>query len=114
MSFQKGRQKTGGRKKGVPNRRTPDLASILEEHNYSPVADLIESSRIAKENFKNDPSESKWLDISVKCAAAMIPYVYPKRKPVEGIAELREDEVKDLSTDKLIEYAKEAITALEN
>lgn len=56
--------KTGGRKKGTPNKKTTELMELLG--NYNPVKRLIE---IAKD--ENTP-----LDMQVKINLDLMPYIY--------------------------------------
>lgn len=114
MAFDKGKSKTGGRLRGTPNRRTQNLVELLNELNYSPVADLIEYSIMAKANVSasDDPLiKSSWVKIGVSCAAGLLPYVYPKRKPVE--TDLNQDQLEHTSTEELISLARQTIQELE-
>ena len=63
--------KTGGRKKGTPNKKTTELMELLGD--YNPVTRLIE---IAKD--ENTP-----LDMQVKINLDLMPYIYPKRKSID-------------------------------
>ena len=63
--------KTGGRKKGTPNKKTTELMELLG--NYNPVKRLIE---IAKD-------ENTSLDMQVKINLDLLPYIYPKRKSID-------------------------------
>jgi hypothetical protein len=104
MKFQSGKAKTGGRKKGTPNKITLDLIALLEEKGFNPAAklvlvyrkaakewerheeifDAIQSKRIS---FEMTPlTETKaptYLGIMEKAASELMQYVYPKRKAVE-------------------------------
>jgi hypothetical protein len=68
-----GLPKTGGRKKGTPNRATLTLQERLEAVDCDP---LLELARIAMN--ANNP-----IEIRVRCFSEIAPYVDPKRKPVE-------------------------------
>jgi len=68
--------KTGGRKKGTPNKRTTDLLKIIEEKypDFDPVLAMIE---IIKAPYTSNA-------VRAYCIKAVLPYFYPKRKPVEA------------------------------
>lgn len=68
-----GLAKTGGRKKGTPNRATLTLKEKLDAMGCDP---LIELAKIAM-NEKNP------IEIRVRCLSEIAPYVYPKRKPID-------------------------------
>lgn len=63
--------KTGGRQKGTPNKRTADLLERLG--NYNPLDTLLAISQ----------DEDTPLEIQVKINLDLMNYVYPKRKSVE-------------------------------
>ena len=63
--------KTGGRQKGTPNKRTADLLERLG--NYNPFDALLAISQ----------DEDTPLEIQVKINLDLMNYVYPKRKSVE-------------------------------
>ena len=63
--------KTGGRKKGTPNKKTTELMELLGD--YNPIQRLIE---IAKD-------ENTSLDMQVKINLDLLPYIYPKRKSID-------------------------------
>jgi hypothetical protein len=65
--------KTGGRKKGTPNRATLALKEKLDTFGCDP---LLELAKMAM-------NEANPLEIRVRCLSEIAPYVYPKRKPVE-------------------------------
>ena len=67
------RRKTGGRKRGVPNRRTLELTEQLAELDFDPVAALV---KIAK-----DPATST--ELQIRCITEIMPYCFPRRKAVE-------------------------------
>jgi len=68
-----GLPKTGGRKKGAPNRATLTLKEKLETIGCDP---LLELAKIAM-------SEKYPIEIRVRCLSEIAPYMYPKRKPVD-------------------------------
>ena len=112
MSFSNGHPKSGGRKPGIPNKRTQSLVEILNEHDYSPVADLIAYSTLARKNYdlSSDPAvAANWAKLGVQCASSILPYVYPKRKPAEGDLEITEEGVSKLSNEELLQIAHKTI-----
>jgi hypothetical protein len=68
----KGR-KTGGRVRGVPNRKTQELAAKLAKLGCDPVEAL---AKIADDRATP-------LDIRVTCYRELAGYLYPKRKAVD-------------------------------
>ncbi len=68
-----GLQKTGGRKKGTPNRATVVLRDKLAALDCDPAEELV---RIAQ-----NPETS--VDSKVQIYSTLLPYVYPKRKLVD-------------------------------
>jgi hypothetical protein len=67
--------KTGGRKRGTPNKSTQAITESLAELGCDPIAGM---ARIAM-----DPDTSP--ELKVRCYAELAQYVYPKRKPVDLI-----------------------------
>lgn len=68
-----GQPKSGGRKKGTPNRLTQDVAERLAALGCDPLEGM---ARLAM-----DPQSSP--EFRFRCYAELLPYVYPKRKPME-------------------------------
>ncbi len=68
-----GNRKTGGRKKGTPNRVTQDVIKRLQELDFSPLDELVSLYR--------DPQAT--IDIKVNIARDLAQYVYPKRKAID-------------------------------
>ena len=66
MAFQKGRRKTGGRKKGTENKTTSDIRKIIYQ--------LINSEAIVEDLKELEPKER--LEFIVK----LLPYALPKYK----------------------------------
>ena len=62
-------KKTGGRKKGTPNKRTRELFEL----NYCPVEELL---KLAK---RKDTST----DQKIVIHKALLPYFYPQRKAID-------------------------------
>lgn len=72
--FQKGRAKTGGRKKGDKyNAIRKDLADKLRDLNFDPVIEMVKI-------FK---SRDCPVDIQAKICVDLLQYLHPKRKAVE-------------------------------
>jgi hypothetical protein len=136
MGFNQGHGKSGGRKPGTPNKRTLTLIEVLEQHGYSPIADLIEYSQLAKTEYDKldkppaiDDSmdggdklkllmahagaaarKPEWIKIGVQCATGILPYVYPKRKPQDNASEINPETIGSYSTAELLERAKALIS----
>jgi hypothetical protein len=68
-----GLAKTGGRQKGTPNRATISLQDKLAGLGCDPLGELV---RIARD------SKTK-VETTVQIYFALLPYLFPKRKPVE-------------------------------
>ena len=74
----KGLPKTGGRRKGTPNRATVSLHEKVATLGYDPIDELITMSRDHKTP----------LEMRVRIHFEICAYIYPKRKPVDqSIAE---------------------------
>lgn len=69
--FQKGKEKTGGRQKGTPNKRTAELQEILG--NFNPAEKLME--------LYNKPTTKD--DLKAMICKELMKYVYPQRKAVD-------------------------------
>lgn len=106
MPFEPGNPKPekAGRRKGVANKRTRELISILDAAGYCPVADLIETAAIARQEYDraaeifdaiqekrcdyklvplSESTAPTYLKIMQSSAADIMPYLYPKRKSIE-------------------------------
>lgn len=57
-------------------------------------------------------SNFDWAKIGSNCAAELIPYVFPKRKPVEG-KERTPEQLSQMTQSELIDLAKQTISDLE-
>lgn len=68
-------EKTGGRTKGTPNKRTQELCELMEDKfpGYNPV---VQMAGIALDKDVE-------INIRVQCAKEVAQYLYPKRKAVE-------------------------------
>ena len=71
--FQKGRKKTGGRKKGTKNKRTLLVEEIVQEKGLCLVTRLLE---LAEDN--KTP-----INIKAGVFRDLLEYIYPKKKAVE-------------------------------
>lgn len=67
--------KTGGRKKGTPNKRTQIVIDRLDELDCDPLEGMV---RIAK-----NAEEAGELAIACKVYSELAQYCYPKRKAVD-------------------------------
>lgn len=71
MSFEKGREKTGGRQKGTPNKRT-DVLAICEAKGLDVFASMVEIA-------KSEPD----VGIRFSVLKELAQYIAPKRRQVE-------------------------------
>lgn len=81
-----GKIKTGGRKKGTPNKLTLELVKILESAGFDPAAKLIELTLKAEESYerhKNGESGPGYLATASKNCTEIMRFVYPTRKAVD-------------------------------
>ena len=83
--------KTGGRQKGTPNKKTADLLERLG--NYNPLDALLAISQ----------NEDTPLEIQVKINLDLMNYVYPKRKSVEFNDKI-DISISEKSVDELQKY----------
>jgi hypothetical protein len=68
-----GLPKTGGRRKGTPNRATVALQEKLSSMDFDPVLEMVE---IAKDKENS-------VEIRLRCLTEIATYVHPKRKPAD-------------------------------
>ncbi|MBU6375015.1 MAG: hypothetical protein KGQ59_03390 [Bdellovibrionales bacterium] len=68
--------KTGGRKRGTPNRRSDDFSESLFAAGIHPIEEL---GRILSSDKLSDSERASIL-------LSLLPYIYPKRKAVEVAA----------------------------
>ena len=94
--FQVGRQKTGGRKKGVPNKKSEELLESLIRNKIDPIAEI---SKILPTLPPKD---------QVSTLLSLLPYVYPKKKAIEFQGDFDGD-LKIKSTPVTFDRLKEAI-----
>lgn len=66
-----GSTKTGGRKKGTPNKRTLAFSEVLESENIDLLMEVLRSARSLSEKDR------------INVYLTLLPYQYPKRKPTE-------------------------------
>jgi len=74
-----GSPKTGGRKKGTPNRRTLDFQTCLDDQGIDLIAEIKNLLPV----LSPDQKASVILDL--------LAYLYPKRKAVEPVIESSEN-----------------------
>ncbi len=67
------RRKTGGRRLGVPNRRTLELADRLEAAGFDPVQVIIDVA--------NEAASAP--ELRLRAASELLPYLYPRRRAVD-------------------------------
>ena len=72
-----GLPKTGGRKRGTPNKSTAILRDELAELHFSPGRVLV--------SIAENPKTAD--DLKIQICAILMPYVYAKLKPVEESTE---------------------------
>lgn len=85
MPFEKGRQKTGGRKKGVKNKS--DIMAKFEECNFDVIAAIIESIAEQPEYMRADT------------LIKLLEFMYPKKKMFQH--EISDDELKAILLKRL-------------
>lgn len=78
-------KKTGGRKKGQPNKRTQLAIEILEDMAFCPVRKGVYMYRRALKTFEKDKSDFrfKYLEIAQRELQDLRQYAYPKRKAID-------------------------------
>ncbi len=72
MGGVKGTPKTGGRRTGIPNRKTLDLFQKCEDADFDPFIELIKLARMGEEE------STRFQAVKEICQ-----YLYPKRKALE-------------------------------
>jgi len=98
-----GLPKTGGRRKGTPNRATSILQDKLTDLGCDPAEELV---RIAQ--HPKTPTESK-----IHIYSTLLPYVYPKRKLLEDSQEERATvNVQAMSPEEALDLARDLISVL--
>lgn len=91
--------KTGGRTKGTPNRRTQEVIDILNRLNCSPIEGLVNIATIAMEKQDYALAGNMYKELSQ--------YMFPKRRAVEVAAEVRSNlEIEDLTDQQRMNLKK--------
>lgn len=85
-----GSPKTGGRKKGTPNKRTLSFGEALDVRGIDLVGDILDAARTLPERER------------IGVYMGLLPYQFPKRKPSEGPISLT-DHLDQLNRDQLNE-----------
>lgn len=110
MAFEKGRAKTGGRKKGVKNKFNNDLSALCEKEGINPFEALLQMAK--------DPATKKGLRLGV--LSELCEYMFPKRRRVEFDGQafvhiVREvEELSKLSTEDLKKLVREELDKQES
>jgi hypothetical protein len=98
-----GLQKTGGRKKGTPNRATVVLRDKLAALGCDPAEELV--------TIAQNPETS--VHSKVQIYSTLLPYVYPKRKLVDDSDEERVTvKGQALSKEEALDLARDLIAVL--
>lgn len=94
--------KSGGRRKGTPNKRTAELATkIKSKHkDFDPILELID--------IYNNPETT--LDVKTDILKNIAPYMYPKRKSISS--DQAESETKMLIDINKVKYSRAQLMAL--
>lgn len=115
------REKTGGRQKGTPNKRTVHFRKLLKELDFDPTVELVKELRkktvvaVVQAVKKGQKPEEPFNSDKAKILRDLHEYLYPRRKPVEGPAVPASpaaplapgDGMEKLSREQLLELAKE-------
>lgn len=96
MSFKVGRQKTGGRQIGTPNKRTSHLVDVLNEMDVDPVRAIMELLPAL------EPKEQ------VDVYRDLMTYLYPKRKAIEHNHNIESITINEMSDEELEKASYEA------
>lgn len=86
--------KTGGRKKGTPNKRSQTLQDGLEMRLGQPLFDSIMDDILMLE----DPAQRARLKIEI------MPYVYPRRKALDMPSEVVPKDLDETRVSELLEW----------
>ncbi len=110
MPFKVGQKKTAGRKKGGKNFQTKALEEILAGKKFEPAERLLYLYEQALQAWKDGKGKGpmsdnnhKYLEIALKAVDGLMPYIYPKRKPVDKSGDAGEtltDILKAISSSK--------------
>lgn len=100
----KGLPKTGGRKKGCPNKKTQELRECAERLGVNPFEVLL---LFAEGNWKALGYNRSVIapPVRARAAAEACQYLHPKRKAIEHSGEIKspESELSDLELDRRIQ-----------
>lgn len=84
-----GSKKTGGRKKGTPNKRTLGFGETLESQGIDLLAEILDAA-------KGLPDKDR-----VGIYLNLLPYQYPKRKPTETVTLSLLEQIDQLSKEEI-------------
>ena len=79
-------ERRGGRKKGVPNKRTAEVEAKLDALGVDPLEGLAELAKWAKEQRRNAKAFSeqmKCAELEGKMHTELASFKHPKRKAIE-------------------------------
>lgn len=82
----KGSPKTGGRKKGTPNKKSRFVRELLENQKFDPVTECVVVFRKAMDKFEHQNHSEfqfKWLEIAGKQCHELMKYCYPQLKAID-------------------------------
>jgi hypothetical protein len=82
MPFEPGKSKTGGRAKGVTNKKNQAIQELAQELNCNPAKILMLIAMGDNESLSTD--EEIDLNKRKEAAKELMPYLYGKRKPVDS------------------------------
>ena len=87
------RPRTGGRKKGTPNKKTLEVHERISALDYDPITTMVKISQqaMADENYA----------LAGQMAKELAQYVYPKRKAIEHI---NKEDIDPLPTQLIINF----------
>lgn len=121
--FMAGKEKTGGRKKGTPNKSTEWIFELCQKHNFDPIETLIhiakcdfvalgyETNTIEKFTKSGDMylDDRITIDHRLNAANSLTGYMYPKRKAIE-IKDTSGNEIKPI----VLAYSEESLKKAAN
>jgi len=94
LPFTKGRTKTGGRQKGVANKRTQQFQAAVADSGLTPLQYMLAVLR-------DETADPERRDEMAKAAA---PYIHPRLASIEASHRIKSD-VRDLSDAELVATA---------
>lgn len=95
MARPKGLQKTGGRQKGTPNKRTNGFLEILDSKGINLLEEVLDEAMALEGREK------------ANILLGLLPYIYPKRRPTEAPAFSMSDHLASLSITELANLRSE-------